>query len=80
MFGLMMPPEGNNTTVEDQCFMRVSPQSLKILASSLNAAIDGWEETFGKLPETPAGLSGEKEIVNAVALLKDRVKKLGEAV
>lgn len=74
--GLLIPSDENIALVEDQFIMRVSPQTLKLMASSLNTAINGWEEAFGKLPDSPLGLSNQKQISDVLARLGRKLKQM----
>jgi uncharacterized protein DUF3467 len=75
--GQIQPPEGGKeTVVEEQLAVRLSPQSLKVLATSLLSALDGWERIFGKLPEPPAGVVNTKGMADTLSDLQDQVRKL----
>jgi hypothetical protein len=75
--GQIQPPdEGTETVVEEQFSVRLSPQSVKVLAHSLLSALEGWEKIFGKLPEPPDGVINTKGMVNTLSDLGERVRKL----
>jgi hypothetical protein len=75
--GQIQPPDGSTeTVVEEQFAVRLSPQSLKVLAHSLLSTLEGWEKIFGKLPEPPDGVVNTKGMANTLSDLGDRVRKL----
>jgi hypothetical protein len=76
--GQIQPPDGGAiTVVEDQLAVRLSPQSLRGLSTSLISALEGWEKIFGKLPEPPGGVVNAKGMANMLSDLQDKVRKLG---
>jgi hypothetical protein len=78
--GQIQPPDGSEVTVvEEQLAVRLSPQSVKVLATSLVSALEGWEKIFGKLPDPPAGLINAKGIADTLNDLQDKVLKLATA-
>jgi hypothetical protein len=78
--GLISSPdrEGGAPIVEDQLSIRLSPQTLRVVATSLTSALEGWEKIFGKLPEMTPGLVNIKGIEASLDTLQDKIRKLSD--
>jgi|ERR1700677_4061263 hypothetical protein len=70
--------EGSAAIVEDQLSIRLSPQTLRVVAASLTSALEGWEKIFGKLSELTPGIVNIKGIEASLDTLQDKIRKLSD--
>jgi hypothetical protein len=78
--GLINSPDqaGHPAIVEDQLSIRLSPQTLRVVANALTSALDGWEKIFGKLPDLPSGILNTKGIEASLDSMQERIRALSD--